>query len=157
VKQFHLIPVVVTKDNELIPITDSRLSFEKGGYSDDCIVFEDNSVHRIVQCQYDLVTKQLVPAVVLEYRDDNNFEIGEQVCVDKRNRTVVDSKIVDIQYRQKDYDLYDFVKGDKVSDYKLKQLGTLDADTIYCIKTLDPYYVLENGEVVREREMYHKK
>lgn len=156
-QQFHLIPAVVTKDNELIPITDLRLSFQKDGYGDDCIMFEGNSILRVVQCSYDITTKQLVPTVVLEYRNANEFQIGEQVCVRLKDRTVYDSKIIDIQYHQRNYDQFDFVKGDKVSDYKLEQLGTLDANTLYCIKTLEPYYVLENSEVVHDHEMYHKK
>lgn len=64
------IKAIKTKDNELIPIWDERLVFEKTEMYGNIIRLKDNyrdSYFELIECIYDLKTKQIEIGIELNY------------------------------------------------------------------------------------------
>ena len=102
-------------------------------------------------------TKKIEIGVDLDfYPEKLEFEKNEIVYVEKSNRTLTETKVVDILYEE--YEL-NIKKGKKIDGYWLKYFKDKDIekDQLYAIKQWKPFYLLENGQKIEwPHQLYHK-
>ena len=162
VKRYIIIKGIRLDSNEIIPIWDPRIKFDK---SKDfgCSVSVDVSYkkyHNFVDCIYDLKTKFISIGIELDYypnKKDVQFKIGESVLHELSHRVLEDSKIKDIVFEEYDVEIK---RGNKLDDWWVKRFPdvTFEPDQIYAIKSWKPFYILESGEKIKwEHQLYHKK
>lgn len=161
-ERYIVVQGVKLRDNTIIPIWDTRINFEETEDYGNKIAISGMSHERIydtVQCIYDLKTKTISIGVELDYyplNDLNSFKVDEIVLYEKSNRTLKESKIVDIVFEK--YDLYIRNGCDLENNYRslLKETTIVD-NCIYAVKYWQPYYILEDGtKITSYIYLYHK-
>lgn len=162
IKRRVLIQAVQTKENELIPIWDERLLFEKTEMYGDIITVngEHNHNHlKLVECIFDLKTKKISMGIELDYYPDESaldFKVGQDVYVDKAYKKLAECKIVGIKYEK--YDLY-IVRGKDMSKWMVASFKDIEIDgkLLYAVKQWKPIYVLnDDSSVEYSHHLYHK-
>lgn len=156
-----LVKAIKTKDNELIPIWDERIVFEKTEMFGNVITLKDDMLDKhyyMIDCIYDLKTRELKPGIELDIypnEDSLEFKKGDDVLFEESNRLLKDAKIVDIVYEE--YDLT-IKKGKKIEKYYSNLIDCeIDKDSLYAIKHWKPFYVLDSGEKVENTYKLYRK
>ena len=155
---------IKTDENVLIPLWDERLSYEKTKLFGNKITITMSGDRReksfnLVECVYDLKTKQIEAGIGLNYyppNDELEFKVGEVVLVEKTHRCLIEAKIVEIVY-----DEYDLVikRGKKLDKYWVNRFKhfEIDGNALYAIKQWKPFYLLDNGTKIENTyQLYHK-
>lgn len=145
IKRRVIIQAVKTAKNELIPIWDERITFEKSEMYGNLISVkgERRDFYTVVECIFDLKTKKLELGIEYNYYPDKlEFTKGETVYLEETHRNLVETKLVDIVYEE--YDL-EIKRGNKLDDWWLSEIKDLQENSLYAIKLWKPVFVLENG------------
>lgn len=163
IKRHIIIQAVKTKENELIPIWDENVIFEKTEMYGNIIKLKNKNSYgnfSLVECIYDLKTKQIELGIELNYYPKENdgleFKIGEIVLFEKSNRNLAESKISEVVYEVYDLEIKRGCKIDKWWIERLKDVE-IDKDALYAIKIWKPFYILDNGRKIEwAHQLYHK-
>ena len=162
IKRYVITQAVKTRENELIPIWDNNIVFDTSEMYGNVITLKNKSSYEhfsLVECIYDLKTKQVEMGIELNYYPNENeleFKIGEVVLFEKSNRVLAEAKISEVVYE--DYDL-NIARGRKLCKYTTNRFKCVEFDpnTLYAIKGWKPFYVLDNGiKIEWSHQLYHK-
>ena len=163
ITRYIIIQAVKLKNNELVPIWDSRISYEKSDDYGEMLKFDGSrhDIFELVECVFDLKTKKISAGIEIDYYplpEDRQFTIGETVYYEKSGsyRKLVETMIVDIEYNSFEMSIQ---KGKKIDKHWIDKMKIYDIkkDEIYAIKNWKPVYVLANGEKTEwDHELYHK-
>lgn len=159
IERLITIQAIKTIDNDIIPIWDKRISFEKHESYGNLIKVKDdhNTYHNFTEVIYDIKTREISTGIDLDYYPEKTeFVIGEDVLVEDSHSSYYDSKVVDIQWNEFDLSI---VKGKELHGYFGKRFEDVETTKgqIYAVKYWKPTYILTNGEViVWEFELKHK-
>lgn len=160
IKRRVLIQAAQTEKNELIPIWDERLLFEKTEMYGNIITLKGEYNHlKLVECIFDLKTRKLSMGIELDYYPDESvleFKVGQDVYVDKAYRKLTECKIVGIKYEK--YQL-EIVRGKAMSKWVIDKFKDLEIDgnLLYAVKHWNPIYVLSDGSAVEySHQLFHK-
>lgn len=160
IKRHVIIQAIKTKENELIPIWDERLVFEKTEMYGNTISLKGEYGHyyNLVECIYDLKTKKIEVGIELDYYPKNlEFKKDEIVLFELSHRNLVEAKIVEIVFEEYEIEIK---RGRKLDNYWLTIFKgvEIDENALYAIKQWKPYYVLDNGITIKwEHQLYHKQ
>ena len=161
-QRFIVIQAIKTNNNELIPIWDKRVSFEKTNDYGNVINIKDDYHNYCIltECVYDLKTKELSIGIELDLYPDLNklsYKKDDIVYVEAGHHELYEAKIVDIIFEEFDLDIKRGKKLDSFYIEKFKNI-TIDKEAIYAIKKWKPFYKLDNGKIIEwEHELYKKK
>jgi hypothetical protein len=162
IKRHVITQAVKTKENELIPIWDERIVFEKTEMYGNVISLKDGYRHdhfNLVECIYDLKTKQIEIGVELNYypiEKDLEFKKEEVILFEKSHRNLAEAKIIEIVYEEYEMEIKKGRKLDKWWIEKFKDVE-IDGNTLYAIKQWKPFYILDNGiKIEWSHQLYHK-
>lgn len=162
IKRRIIIQAVKTKENELIPIWDERIVFEKTEMYDNVIRLKDSYRHdhfNLVECIYDLKTKQIEIGIELNYypiEKDLEFKKGEVVLFEKSHRNLAEAKISEVVYEEYEMEIKRGRKLDKWWVERFKDIE-IEGNSLYAIKQWKPFYVLDNGTKIEwVHQLYHK-
>lgn len=161
VKRRIIIQAIKTNDNELIPLWDERVTFEK---TEDCgngIRVKDirGFFFNTVECMYDLKTRTVEAGIELDvYPDEKDleFKVEEAILFEKSSQVLTEAKIEKIVYEE--YDMV-IVRGRKVDKRDIERVKgiEIDNDALYAIKRWKPFYILDNGSKIEwVHQLYHK-
>ena len=157
-KRYITIQAVKTRKDIIIPIWDEHLQFSISEDVGERFYFEGSYYYNTIECIYDLETKKISHGIEIDHiPSETEFQKGETVYYEISHRSLSESKIVDIKFEKFEMDV---IKGDKLDEYYKKRLNLTDivSDNIYCLKSYNPTYVLENGvEIDNEYKLNHKK
>lgn len=162
IKKYVITQAVMTEKNELIPIWDDRLVFEKSEMYGNIIKNKNSNretYNNVVECIYNLKTKQLEIGIELNYypsEEDLEFKKDEIILFEKSNRILEESKISQIVYEEYEIQIK---RGKNIDTYWIKKfnLEKIDENALYAIKNWKPYYVLDNGIKIKwSHQLYHK-
>ena len=161
IKRYVIVQAIKTKQNELIPIWDERIVFTKTKEVGSIITLkgEHNEYYSVVECIYDLKTKNIELGVELNYYPNENdleFKKDQTILFEKSHRKLAEAIISEIVYEE-----YEMVikRGDKLDEYWISVFKDVEIDknTLYCIKEWKPFYVLDNGiKIEWNYKLYHK-
>ena len=104
IKRYVITQAVKTRENELIPIWDNNIVFDTSELYGNVITLKNKSSYEhfsLVECIYDLKTKQVEMGIELNYYPNENeleFKIGEVVLFEKSNRVLAEAKISEVVY-----------------------------------------------------------
>lgn len=95
---------VLTEDNQLVPLWHNDIIYKKDNYYGNRVELKDDrQTLRLVECVFDLKTKQLSEGIEVNYYpniNDLNFKIGQIYLVEKNDfsapRTLIKTTLVDI-------------------------------------------------------------
>jgi hypothetical protein len=162
IKRHIIVQAVKTEENELIPVWDDRIVFEKTEMYGNVISLKDvyrHGYYNLVECIYDLKTKKIEMGVELNYypiENDLEFKKDEVVLFEKSHRILAESKIVDVVYEEYEMEIKRGRKLDKWWVERFKDIE-IDGNTLYAIKKWKPFYVLDNGiKIEWSHQLYHK-
>src|SRR6478735_1385512 len=150
--QRYIVIQAIQKENELIPLWDERITFEKTELYGNVISYKDNTGRsydfmHVIECLYDLKTKKIFNGIEKDiYLKDNiKFKQDEEVMYEGNTyRTLSKVKITDIIFETFTLKV---VKGKNIEGYYKKILAMdLDEKAIYSLRLWEPTYVLSNGE-----------
>lgn len=151
---------VLDKDNKLVPIWDSNIKFNESDYYGYFLTFEGGlrSKHLpLVDCIFDLKTKQLSTGIELESYPESTFlKKGDSAYYEKSHRQIQEVIIADIVFEK--YDLT-IRKGSDMEDYEKSHFKNVvfQPDLLYSIKYWKPFYILNDGTKVEwEHKLYRK-
>ena len=145
---------VIRKNNEIIPMWDTRITIEE---------FEDYSTQTfflgietdLKDCYFNIQTKTLNLGIEYDLyptEKDLTFKKGDVVLHNKSFKTMLKTKIIDIVFNT--FELL-IRKGDDLDEH-YKKLLDINDNKLYSIKLWKPSYVLENGNVVNyDYQLYH--
>jgi hypothetical protein len=161
IKRYVVTQAVQTEENELIPIWDERIVFEKTEMYGNVISLKDGYRHysNLVECIYDLKTKQIEIGVELNYypiEKDLEFKKGEVVLFEKSHRNLAEAKITKVVYEEYEMEIK---RGRKLDKWWLERFKDveIDGNTLYAIKQWKPFYILDNGiKIEWTHQLYHK-
>ena len=156
--RYIIVQAIKTNKGELIPIWDERLNFTILEDMGETLRFGNRNYYDTVECIYDLQTKNLSTGIDIDYiPSETEFQKGETVYYEISHRILGESKIVDIKFEKFETSI---IRGSKLDEYYKNKLNLIDivSDNIYCLKSYNPTYVLENGvEIDYEYKLNHKK
>ena len=144
--RYILIQAIKTNDNEIIPIWDDRIKYEKDIDGSKSLLFNGLRYISSIEALFDLKTKSIILGVELNHypsEKELTHKKGDEVMLELSHRVLSKQTIVDIVYKK--YDLT-IGKGSKIEWWS--RFFHLDANTMYAIKSWKPYYVLDNGETI---------
>lgn len=159
IKRYLTVQAVQTKNNELIPIWDDRIVFEKTEMYGNVITFKHEDHYSVVECIFDLKTKQLEVGIELDhYPSDNDLEFkkGEVVLYEKSHKKLSEAIITEIVYEKFSMTIK---RGYKLDNYWISRFKDVqfDGGTLYAMKQWEPIYVLDNGKKIEwVHQLYHK-
>lgn len=161
IQRYVIIKAVKTKTNELIPIWDERIIFEKTELYGNVIRLKDDwhNHYSLIECIYDLKTKEISIGIELDHFPSDkelDFKIGETVLFEKSHKHLSDAKISEIVYEE--YDL-DIKRGKNFNNWEFERFKDIqiDSKTLYAIKRWKPFYILDNGNKIEwSHKLYHK-
>lgn len=160
VSRYILVEGVKTKDNQILPIWDSRINYTKSDDYGDMLSVEDNrNIIDTIECIYDIKTKTISAGVEINIYpslDEMKLKKGEKVLYEKTHKHLFETSIIDIEYNRFDLSIYKGKKIDKWWLDKIKDI-TIEKDGLYAVKLWKPTYVLENGvKTEYEHQLFHK-
>ena len=156
-ERYVLVQALQTKDDELIPVWDERVTYSKSDMYGGEITLKDGyrNSSKLVECVLDIKTKELKTGIELDfYPDKMDFKKGQPVMVEASHRKLRPSTIVDIVFEE--YEL-EIVKGKKIDQWWVKYFKDVEFinDRLYAIKKWKPYFILEDGTKVKwEYQLY---
>jgi hypothetical protein len=162
IKRYLTVQAVKTKNNELIPIWDERIIFEKTEMFGNVITLKDDfrsNHYSVVECIFDLKTKKLEVGIELDYypsENDLEFKKGEVVLYEKSTRRLSEAKITEVVYEEYEMTIK---RGRKLDYYWISRFKEVqfDGDTLYAMKQWKPFYVLDNGTKIEwSHQLFHK-
>lgn len=161
VSRYVIIKAIKTRENELIPIWDDKIIYENTEMYGKIIRLKDSyrEHFNLIECIFDIKTKKIKSGIEIDNyptNDELEFKIGDVVFVEKSNRKLYESKIINIVYET--YDL-DIIKGNKIYKSILNKFNDINfkKDHIYAFKNWKPFYILENGGKIEwDHYLYHK-
>ena len=157
IERYIIVQAIQIKENEFIPIWDNRLIFDGEIESYESIILDDTRYTSVVECIYDLETKNITLGTELNYYPESeDFKIGNSVYYEVTSKKLTESKISDIVYEK--YDLNIFRGIDK--DYWVEKYFSninFENNMLYCMKTWNPVYILENGVKLKNCYRLYKK
>lgn len=160
IKRYVTVPAIKTNDNQLIPVWDDSIVFEKERYGNVIHLKDEyHTYHTLVECIYDLKTKEISAGIELDsYPDENDLDytIGQSVYYEVKKQQLAEAIIAEIVYEEYDLQIY---KGRKLDKWMIKRFKDvkIDNDALYAIKIWKPYYVLDNGKKIKWEHELHKK
>ena len=144
--RYITIEAVVLSNNEIVPIWDERLTFQKTEmYGNQISVKgEHKDYYNTTEVVYDLKTKTVLAGVEISHNQEPTHKIGDTVLTEVNNNSYRIDKIVDIRYESFEMNIK---KGKKFDKYEIPKDNSIDIepDTIYCIKSWKPKYICESG------------
>lgn len=158
-----VVQAIQTEKNELIPLWDERIEFEKTEMYGNIIKIKGSGYgtesHSVIECIYDLKTKKLSKGIDLDFYpspDKNDYKVDEEVYYETGTfpKSLKEGKIKEIVF--KDFDLR-IVKGSKMESYWLKHFKGINPEDIYAIKVWKPYYLMEDGTLLTYNFQMNKK
>lgn len=162
ISRYVTIQAIKTKDNELVPIWDSRVSFEEDEENGNSIHINGKYRYQdLVKCIFDLATKKVEVGIELDYYPllkDLRFKKGEVILYEgsSYNRTLHESKITAIEFEKFNLTIKE---GSRFQNYEKEMFPDLEIkeNIIYAIREWKPIYILEDGERIDfELKLYHK-
>ena len=161
IKRHILIQAIKTNENELIPIWDERIVFEKTEMYGNVISLKDDRQQHshLIECIYDLKTKKIEMGIELNYYPveiDLEFKKDEIILFEKSHRILEEAKISKVVYEE--YELQ-IIRGRKMDKWWIKTFKDIEIDvnTLYAIKQWKPFYILDNGVKIEwSHQLYHK-
>jgi hypothetical protein len=162
IKRYVMTQAVITDYNTLIPIWDDEIVFEKTEMYGNVITLKGGFISghcQIVECIYDLKTKQLEAGIEIGLYpadEDLEFKKGDVVFFEKSYRHLTEAVISEIVYEE-----FDLVinRGKNIDMWFVKRLKgiEIDANSLYAIKQWKPFYLLDNGiKIEYAHQLYHK-
>lgn len=154
-----VIQAIKTSKNELIPLWDERISFEKTRDFGNVINVKGDSdrYFQVVECVYDLKTKTVEMGIEIDiYPTETEFKKDETILVEHSSRRLGEAKVVEIVYEEFDLEIK---RGKKFNKWDLARVNNIEIDgnSIYAIKHWKPFYILDNGKKIKwSHELYHK-
>jgi hypothetical protein len=155
VSRYITIQAVITEENELIPLWDERVQFEKTEMYGNVIRINNSYKHqRLTECLFDLKTKTLSVGISIDiYPEKTEYKINQSVVYGEHGRGLQQTKVIDIKYEEYDIEI---VKGKKIHDYYKKHIKDIDKNALYALKKWKPVYVLDNGiETQWSHQLYY--
>jgi hypothetical protein len=155
--RYQPIPIIVSDDNEIIPIWDKRLIFIKSDYYGDYFEIKDNLSSRHFHPQegiFDTKTKTVSGGIIVEFKNmDGAKRVGEEIYYEPRGygKKIKKSKIKEILFENYKPEIN---KGKKLQSLQ-KQIVDFDPQKLYLIKNYEREYLLENGD--RTIDLYIKE
>lgn len=156
--------IITRKNKTLIPIWDDRLTFENHeDYGNIIHVDEDYQHHsRLSDLLYDLETKTVSLTQVINYYETSDFyKVGDSVYYSEgvSSGPLTESVIKEILYEEFDIQT---ITGKRLlgdSSYYLQDTKdlTIIPDMAYSIKTWKPWYLMEDGYLVKYSFSLHRK
>lgn len=163
IKRYVIVQAVKTVENELIPIWDERLVFDKTEMYGDIIYIKNDyrQEHQsLVECVFDLKTKKMEIGIELNYypsESELDFKKGEVILFEKSMRVLQEAKIADIVFEQYEMEIKRGRKLDKWWIDRFKNVK-IDGNILYAIKQWKPFYILDNGVKIEwGHQLYHKE
>jgi hypothetical protein len=161
VTRYIITLAVLNDEKKLIPFWDDKCIYKKGQYGEVVSLSDSsfNETYSFVECVYDLKKKQLEMGIELNHypsEKDIPFKINESVFVEQQHRHIVEAKVVEIIYE--DFSV-EIKRGKKLDDWWIKRFKDVnfEPNLIYVIKIWKPYFLLDNGDVIKyEHELFHK-
>lgn len=160
IERYIIVQAVKSKNNELIPVWDERVLFEKTSNCGNVITLKgDYREHfQLTECIFDLKTKRIETGIEISYytpESDLAFKKDTIVLFEKSDRKLIEAKIVDILYEE--YEL-DIKRGRKIDKWWVDKFQVeIEGDTLYAIKHWKPIYLLDTGDKVEwDHQLFHK-
>ncbi len=167
VSRYIITHAVKMDNNELVPIWDSRISYNKSDNCGESLMLREitrKEFFSLVECIYDLKTKKIKLGIEINvYPEGENLEFQKEeiVLFEKKNRVLTETKIIDIVFEE--YDLQ-IKKGRDLESYDIQRLSKFGLDenkiepkSLYAIKHWKPYYVVEDGTKVKYTHKLFRK
>jgi hypothetical protein len=162
IKKYMHIQAICTKENELIPIWDDRITFNKSEDYGEWVMVKGDAFHKyfnFIDCVFNLKTKTIELGIEIDnfpLENDLQFKVGQKVYFKKKYRKLAEATIAEIIYTE--YEL-EVVKGKKLDSRLVEKYKDMEieGDAMYAIKHWKPFYLLDNGTVVKwKHELYAK-
>ena len=157
IEQYIITQAVLTRENELIPIWDERVKFQDTESYGNMITLKGDHRHQqLVECIFDLETKQLSLGVELKYLSPTFFEKDEIVLYEKSHKWLEELTISRFEFEKFELTI---ARG-KELDLHWKSAfpkEIFDDNKLYCIKNYKPSYILSNGVKVEWEHKLFKK
>lgn len=156
--QFIIVQAVKTRDNELIPLWDKRISIHHLEEMGNIITFDDltrpsndRQFSYLTECIFDIKTKTLSPGIEINHYPDLSklsHKKGDTVLFEIRSssKELVECQIDDIIFEI--HDLY-ITRGEDIREKAYIDPATIEnfsKKDLYAVKHWKPTYVLSNGE-----------
>lgn len=161
IKRYITIQAIKTNKNEIIPIWDDRIIYEKSDHSGEYLKLNGNyeKYYTFIECLYDLKTKQISAGIDINIYpsiEELRFKIGEVVYFEFDQKQIREEKIEQIVYEK--YDLR-IKKGKKIEQSYINKIKDIqiEDDSLYSIKTFIPTYILSSGQRVDYDLYLYKK
>jgi len=161
IDRYVIIQAIKTIDNNLIPIWNDDIIFDDSEFDDigNRIRLNGCKYLDVVECIYDLKTKQISKGIELDYYpidDALEFKKGQNVLYEKSYRKLSECTIVDIVYEEFVMEIKFGGNFDKRDIEKFKDIK-IDVDKFYVLKWWTPFYVLDNNiKIKHSNQLYHK-
>lgn len=159
-ERFIITKGVLTDDNQIIPIWDSRVKFENRDDYGNFLRLTDESTYTIrqpVDCIFDIKHKKLSMGIEgNKYPDETKmmFKKGDEVYFEYEFRTLKEGKIVDILYE-------DFtpiiIRGSKMDKYYYSLFKEVIPSLLYVIKIWEPIFLMDDGTRIEYEHLLYKK
>lgn len=160
IKRHIIVKAIKTEENELIPLWDSRLTFEQSDDYGDYFKMKGSwdKYFSLTDCIYDLKTKKIEIGIELDnypLEKDLEFKKGQTVLFEKSHKVLAQATISDIIYEEFDLSIN---RGRKLEPYWVEKFKDvkIDPNMMYAIKQWKPFYLLDNGIKIEWSHMlYH--
>ena len=157
INRYNVVQGIITKDNELIPIWDSRLSYNKSSDLGRYLILNDGTKYfDLIEFIYDIKDKVCSIGIELDFIPvKTEFIVDEIILYEHKHNSYSEQRIKEIKFV--DYTIQ-IIKGSKILDYYKKHFeGVIfEKESLYAIKTYQPTYILYNGEEVNyEYQLKH--
>jgi hypothetical protein len=156
-----IVKAIQTDNNELIPIWDSRITFEDSEYYGNILYVEGHraAFSSLKDCVFDLETKKLSFSEEVDiYPSTTEHSIDDVVYYDRHNEGLEETKVLSIIY--KDFGT-EIIKGSEIESWTRKALEDknieINSELTYTIKRWKPTYILENGKQTKWSHELRKK
>ncbi len=155
ITRYTLVQAIKTNDNQIIPIWDERLVYEKPEYGSRMFRFGNESYISLIEAVFDNKTKKLSLGIELDYfptEKNIDHKVGDYVMQELKGRVLSRQKVVEIVYEE--YELT-IGKGSKLNKYWGDTFKMVN-DEIYAIKQWKPFYILDNGDKIEWTHQLYK-
>lgn len=149
ITRYITIQAIKTRNNEIIPLWDNRLKFEKTEMYGNQITFSETyeKFFNTIEAIYDLKTKSISTGVEVDIYPEKNtypFEINEEVMYEVSHKKLTKVSIVDIIFEN--YDIR-IMKGKNIDAWYKKQISIeIEPNTLYSLKIWKMTFVLSNDK-----------
>lgn len=160
-RRYIMVPVIIY-ENDIIPIWDEKLKYEKHPLYGKGLWDEENGKHHIMYTEavYDIKKRKIIKGIIIDcYPDEHlEFAINDEVYRDVDRKGLKKDKVKDIIFKEYEDTIY---KGSKLIDsYKTDKFGdvTIDPYQMYCLRNWKPFWVMESdGEIIEWAHQLYKK